>query len=161
MKGLWEKWLTRLFIRAFSTVVKDLQYANLGLVHLGMLARIRTVIRSLGKEKVDEEEESESEIRDSGKDQVDEPSCVGKAMQDFGEVVKREDIATRNHGQEQAGEDEIAAGLKAPKAKRRKVETVPAMNSDSEAGSKKCKEEKKKKKRKRGDAFDDLFDRLI
>ncbi|KAE8450119.1 hypothetical protein EG329_006900 [Mollisiaceae sp. DMI_Dod_QoI] len=147
--------------KAFSTVVKDLQYANLGLVLLGMLARIRTVIRSLGKEKLDKEEEIESETQAGGNERVDELSRVDEAMQDLGEVVRREDVATLDHEEEQDEEDKVAAGLKASKAKGRKSGALPALKSDSEPRPKKSKEEKKKKKRKRGDAFDDLFDRLI
>ncbi|CZR58959.1 uncharacterized protein PAC_08851 [Phialocephala subalpina] len=150
---------------AFSTVVKDLQYAHLGVMLLGMLARIRSVIRPLGKEKPDEEDEDENEeeILIKGNEQVIRPSRGDEEMQDLGEVVRREevDIPTQEEGQDDE-EEEMKVAPKTPKLKRPKAEATPALESDSESRPKKrSKEEKKKKKRKRGDAFDVLFDSLI
>lgn len=145
---------------AFSTVVKNLQYAHLGVMLLGMLARIRSVIRPLGKEKPEEdEEEDEEEVFLKRSEQVMELAREDEDMQDLGEVVRREELA---QDEEQDEEEETQAVPKTLKGKRAKAKAMSLLDSDSESRPRKSsKEEKKKKKRKRGDAFDDLFDGLI
>lgn len=142
-------------------MVKDLQYANLGLMLLGMLARIKSVIQRLGKEKSDEEGVGKGdEIR---LDALVEVSREDEQMQDLGEVVRREELELISHEEERETEDEVAVMGKTPKVKQMNTEALTQLDGDNESPpkKKKNKEEKKKKKRKRGDAFDDMFDSLI
>jgi len=80
-------WLDERAYVAFSNLVADNQYAAMGLFLLGTLARVRTLIRPLGRER-DGDEEVEV-----GKEVVKEEGG-GKEEEryDFGEVVRREDL---------------------------------------------------------------------
>lgn len=148
--------------RAFSVVVKDLQYSSLGLMLLGLLAQIKHIIRPLGKDLVVEEVEHVTEIS-AGDEQIVEVSRENEDMQDLGEVVSRDDLQTAPVKEVEVEEDEATmarsepAKVTLPKSEpRAELENAPKPQS-----TKRRKEEKKKKKRKRGDAFDDLFDSLI
>jgi ribonuclease MRP protein subunit RMP1 len=145
--------------RAFSTVVKDIQYASLGLMLLATLAEIKSVIRPLGKELVVEKEEDEDEVF-AGAKQVIESSREDEHIQDLGEVVSREELKIMPLEDHEDVEEEIVVRKKSLKVKPEKSETVPELESGSETRPKKRSKEEKKK-RKRGDAFDDLFDSLI
>ncbi|KUJ20163.1 uncharacterized protein LY89DRAFT_716595 [Mollisia scopiformis] len=154
-----EVWVLEKAFVAFSTVVKDLQYASLGLLLLGMLAKIKAVIRPLGREKMEDEEEVEVET--DGPEQFTDASGDPQEKQDLGEVVRREELAGVLR-EEEKDEEEVDVVLKTPKPKETKNEVKIASESEVETQAKKrSKEEKKKKKRKRGDAFDDLFDSII
>lgn len=142
-------------------MVKDLQYSSLGLVLLATLAEIKTVIRPLGKELIDQEESDEDEVL-VGDKHVIESSREDEEMQDLGEVVSREELETLPVENQADEEEEVQVKLKTPKVKKAKPKTILDLEDSPESRPKKrSKEEKKKKKRKRGDAFDDLFDSLI
>jgi ribonuclease MRP protein subunit RMP1 len=90
-----ENWLEKRCYIAFSNLVADNQYAALGLFLIGTLARVRSVIRSLGKERVEDEEVEEEEVV---KTVLEENELRGgkEERYDFGEVVRREDLVNLN-----------------------------------------------------------------
>ena len=132
---------------AFGGLVADNQYAALGLMLVGCLARVGRVVGGLrGEVKVSERVEGGS-LEGEGKDQ------------DLGEVVSREEAASEEATKVQnteEGEDNVA--LKRSKPEKRSVMADETKNSAGEdSTATKCP----KKKRKKGDAFDDLFSGLI
>ena len=144
--------------RAFSAVVADNQYAALGLMLLGTLARIKTLIRPLGKE-VDDEPEVEVEGKPEGLDK--------NTGDDFGEVVKREELQSLGveegngrHMEHQEDEDNGVQNRKSTEKRKRANETSDS-HKQATVERTPMKPPKKKKRRKHGDALDDLFDSLI
>jgi hypothetical protein len=67
-------------------VVADNQFSNLGLMLVGMLARIRKIILPLGTGQ--EEEDKDEEVEK----QAAEADTSGLHEIDFGEVIRRDDI---------------------------------------------------------------------
>jgi len=157
---------------AFSNLVADNQYGTLGLVLLGMLARVRSVIGGLleedgGNEEVVVREENEMEaLHKHGNAGVGEGD-------DFGEVVSREEVQGHDEDEEegmdlseeaQPAQDVGSEGVK-EKTKWRKRKSLGEdpwkEREEREALAESAPSRPPKKKRKKGDAFDDLFDRLI
>jgi len=80
-------WLEERWYVSFSNLVADNQYAAMGLFMVGTLARVRTLIGPLGRERgEDEDEEVEEEKVKAGVEDTF----------DFGEVVRREDLLERS-----------------------------------------------------------------
>jgi ribonuclease MRP protein subunit RMP1 len=83
-------WLEERWYVSFSNLVADNQYAAMGLFLLGTLARVRTLIGGLGRERVGDEEVVEEavgmEIEKGGL------GIEREETYDFGEVVRREDL---------------------------------------------------------------------
>jgi len=79
-------WLEERAYVSFSNLVADNQYAAMGLFLLGTLARVRTLIGPLGRERVGDEEV------EVGKKRVEEDGGGKEESYDFGEVVRREDL---------------------------------------------------------------------
>ncbi|KFY35988.1 hypothetical protein V494_05419 [Pseudogymnoascus sp. VKM F-4513 (FW-928)] len=174
---------------AFSTVVADNQYASLGLMLMGCLARLNKLI-SFPK---DEDEE------------VDEVVKVEKItsshvlqVEDFGEAISREELEgsvnktvkelkTPKKGKKStdAGEDlsPLGSGLSVSKSSKKVITETVAPESDNAVSPPPTTEKKrkkalektitttstktttpkpqKKKRKKGGDEFDDLFSGLI
>jgi ribonuclease MRP protein subunit RMP1 len=83
-------WLEERWYVSFSNLVADNQYAAMGLFLLGTLARVRTLISPMGRERVgDEDIEVGEEV---GKKVVEEEGDGKEERYDFGEVVRREDL---------------------------------------------------------------------
>lgn len=135
---------------AFGGLVADNQYAALGLMLVGTLARVRRVVRPLrGKERDEEGSEGRMEglVVKGGQD-----------AQDIGEVVRREELV-EGQGPDTADlEEEDNSALKRPKAKKRSVTAEEAKVSTVEDS---IPSKRPKKKRKKGDALDDLFAGLV
>ena len=133
---------------AFGGLVADNQYAALGLMLVGTLARLTRVMRPLraaGEEAVE---------RDNGNSLESQVQ-----YQDLGEIVSREGTAGEEGLDEPGMEDgEYTAALKTSRPK-----TSPATAEEARNSPVKVSAERKrpKKRRKREDAFDDLFAGLI
>lgn len=136
-------------IRAFSALTADNQYAALGLMLMGTLARMQRVIGSLRKK----EEPGEDLIGEGGGE-----SLVGNNELDLGEVVKRVDTEGEIAGEPSAPEEQGVDGSRVKKAKKRGGMVKDTHQEDKETSSTPSK--RPKKKRKKRDAFDELFDRL-
>ena len=136
--------------RAFSNVVADNQYATLGLMLMGTLARVQSVIRPLGKE-VEEIGEVDEEI------EILEEKGDADDGADLGEVITREEVelVAKVEKDKDVGEDEIK--LKTTKKKRK----IGVVDSSAKKTIEATPSKRPKKKRKKGDAFDDLFDTLL
>jgi ribonuclease MRP protein subunit RMP1 len=131
--------------------VADNQYAALGLMLLANLARVKRIIRPLGKPKPSDE------IKGGEQESLSE---VPRVEADLGEVIKREEIQVEEEIEKKIpdeDEDEKVE-LKKPKKKKRSMiaEESPKLKTAESTPAK-----RPKKKRKKGDAFDDLFDSLI
>jgi len=104
--------------------VADNQFANLGLMLVGMLARIRKLIQPFAKE-----------VEDDGIDEAEKLPLGERLVQDdefdFGEVVKREDL------------EEISARQK---SRKRDIDDDSDSDSDDEIYKKQSKKKKKKRK---------------
>lgn len=138
--------------RAFSSLVADNQYSVLGLMLLGTLARVKSVLGRL----VEDEDENEVEMR--GDDVAVEAAEVvveqdEKQSHDFGEVVRREEILA-------AVKEEVGA-VTEKKSRPKKRLAIDKDEMSSKAGSTPSKAPKKKRKKGKGDAFDDLFASLL
>jgi len=144
--------------RAFSTLIADNQYAALGLLLIGILARLRSVLKFLGKELgiEIEMEEIESPVLVEGK-QANAPE--NEAGDDFGEVVARTtvEVAEENLLGEEDQESPVLSKKKEGKKKRKEVEATQKAKEVMDSTPSK----RPKKKRKKGDAFDDLFSGLV
>ncbi|CAG8962051.1 hypothetical protein HYFRA_00005093 [Hymenoscyphus fraxineus] len=173
---------------AFTTLTADNQYAALGLMLLGSLARFQTVIKQVAKEinLVLDKDLEIPEIIQSREGISDLGLLQGKG--DVGEVISREAFGPLGlEGRDvDDGEGEDVGSLreKVVKEKKRRNEVVEDVESEGNDGAsnllkrkKKRKEsgeevvsvkgestakvKKAKKKKKKGDAFDDLFGGLI
>jgi ribonuclease MRP protein subunit RMP1 len=144
--------------RAFSTLVADNQYAALGLLLIGILARLRTVLEVLGKElgiEIEIEEiESPALVEEK---EVKAPQ--NDVSDDFGEVVSRTAVTVEEDNV--LGEDDqespVVSKKKDGKKKRKEVEEAQKGKEAMDSTPSK----RPKKKRKKGDAFDDLFSGLV
>lgn len=139
--------------RAFSNVVADNQYATLGLMLMGTLASFRSVIRPFGKG-----EEEDGNVGPGIGEVVSDGHVRVAPEDDFGEVVRREEVEIAAPVEEDVEEAEAVVAKKLKKSKRREVVAQDQME-EVEAESTPAK--RPKKKRKNGDAFDDLFAGLI
>jgi ribonuclease MRP protein subunit RMP1 len=144
--------------RAFSAVVADNQYAALGLMLLGTLARVKTVIRPLGKKEIDDEQEVE--VVGKSEDLAED---VGD---DLGEVVMRETLDSLSVENDEQVPDEADEDDEFRLQNRRSTEKRKRTSETGESRTEATVERtptkpSKKKKRKKGDVFDVLFDSLI
>ena len=161
---------------AFSNLVADNQYSALGLVLLGCLARVKSVIRQFVEEEKIEGTDSEAEVEG---DVVMEPMTIENERQDdLGEVVDRREILGNLEGplydDEVSGEEqEMLEEQIAPetteetprvtisKQGKNKRMGPPVNRDESLTRETPTPSKPPKKKRKKGDAFDDLFSSLI
>ncbi|KAG9235507.1 hypothetical protein BJ875DRAFT_542060 [Amylocarpus encephaloides] len=142
---------------AFSTVVADNQYASLGLMLIGCLARFQSVTRDLCDEYGFEIEVLGDEtMNEAGEVPVLQAEQEGAKEDDLGEIISREDVV-EGFDDSVLVQDETPPDVKSEKKKKRKKaeEEIVVEEVTPE------KRQKKKKKRKKGDAFDDLFGSLI
>jgi len=155
-----ERWVVPKWFLAFSNLVADNQYAALGLMLMGTLARVQTVLSELGGSgraaaDGDGGEEFEGEENEILKEENSGGARETEA--DLGEVVSREAVA-------EIEEDDDEVQLKKLKKSKRKAKTDGDRDGEAGAadgeGSLPAKRPKKKRK-KGGDAFDDLFAGLI
>ncbi|TVY28625.1 Ribonuclease MRP protein subunit rmp1 [Lachnellula hyalina] len=155
------RWVLGRCYLAFSTLVADNQYAALGLLLVGVLARLRTVVKMLGKELGVEIEMGE--IEKSVSEGIEEVLEMKEGGDDFGEVISRGAIEVGVGGNvvEALDEDQVEEPAlrmsKKEKKRRKQVEEVKVGNEVVDSTSSK----RPKKKRKKGDAFDDLFSSLV
>ena len=141
---------------AFSQLVADSQYAVLGLMLMGMLARVKTVIRPLRGE-------IEADDGSFPGRSLDAPE--GKEVHDFGEAIRREEFhdmeaKDSENKDERDGDNDLRVAMTSTKSKKEKQSTA------LKAGKESLVEDsiiwkQPKKKRENGDAFDDLFAGLI
>lgn len=147
--------------RAFSQLVADNQYATLGLMLMGCLARLYKVLGTLRVLSAEEIAEKAGTVKETVK--VNDEPEVGE---DLGERIVRDapvSGVTENSTQvEKEANDDTEVNIS--KQKKRKPEgegsdkmisKLPSLDSTP------VKPPKKKRKKKGGDAFDDLFDGLI
>ncbi|KAH7321473.1 hypothetical protein BKA65DRAFT_81466 [Rhexocercosporidium sp. MPI-PUGE-AT-0058] len=158
-----EVWVLPRCFLAFSNVVADNQYAALGLMLMATLARVRRVLRGLGREKANQDGNENEGGRDADVKEVLLAEQVADARAtDLGEVVSREEVV------DIAGEDEGIEVKKSKKKKRRErveedgeAESGAGTGVGDGVGASATPAKRPKKKRKKGDAFDDLFAGLI
>ena len=165
--------------RAFSNLVADNQYSVLGLMLLGTLARVKSILgRLMGDEdhEVTVDVKATEEKASEALQQQDDPSD-----DDFGEVVRREDILADVEGSRddlhEEGEDEVDEdGRPGEQGEEETTEEIekstvarpwkkkrigPWIGRDEGLAEESTPSKPPKKKRKKGDAFDALFDSLI
>jgi ribonuclease MRP protein subunit RMP1 len=158
--------------RAFSNLVADNQYSALGLMLLGALARVKSILGRLMVEQgihVGLLETAET-IEDEGQPAQEEVAIADAGCDDFGELVDREEIIgdieghRENLNEEGDGEvaEEVINQAATEKKARLKKRIGPSTDMDEGLAKGESRPSKPpKKKRKKGDAFDDLFDILI
>ncbi|ESZ94513.1 hypothetical protein SBOR_5093 [Sclerotinia borealis F-4128] len=145
---------------AFSQLVADNQYATLGLMLMGCLARLYKILGPLRVLTAEEIAEKVGAVKERTK--VNEPE-IGE---DLGEKIVRDaptSIVTEDNQKGQKKEEDDK-GLKDSKPKKRKQEAEELERKTSKlplSDSTLAKPPKKKKKKKGGDAFDDLFDTIV
>jgi ribonuclease MRP protein subunit RMP1 len=159
--------------RAFSNLVPDNQYSALGLVLLGCLAQVKSVIGQLVEDEGLDGGIVEAEV-DEGESMVREVEVAD----DFGEVVSREEVLGNGKEsrdevdeegkdeqgqlgeqvQEETGEEAQEMTMARSGKKKR---TGPRIDDTRLAEEILTPSKPPKKKRKKGDAFDDLFSGLI
>jgi ribonuclease MRP protein subunit RMP1 len=160
--------------RAFSNLVADNQYSALGLMLLGTLARVKSILGRLVEDKG---------MNGGSVESVDPTEVTGESVQegadagagvepgdDFGEVVKREEILgdaegglgkLEKKGEFEESKEEVSQAVKEKKV-RLKKRMGPWIDRDERVEKEESIPSKpSKKKRKKGDAFDNLFDSLI
>jgi ribonuclease MRP protein subunit RMP1 len=107
-------WLEERWYVSFSNLVADNQYAAMGLFLLGTLARVRTLIGGLGRERVGDEEVVEEavgmEIEKGGL------GIEREETYDFGEVVRREDLFEPSEDKEE--DEQRDPGVKSTKKRK-------------------------------------------
>ncbi|KAK0100979.1 hypothetical protein ONS95_013032 [Cadophora gregata] len=149
-----ENWVVPKCFLAFSNVVADNQYAALGLMLMGTLARLQTVMKDLGREREngggDVEEDCEGDEKEIAPLEKDDDARKA----DLGEVVSREGVL----GIEGHVDDEMQLKVSKKLKRRDKAERGEESAIGGEAPPAK---RPKKKRKKGGDAFDELFAGLI
>ena len=158
---------------AFSNLVADNQYSALGLVLLGCLARVKSLIRQFVEDEKVEGANSEAEVV-----VMEFVTVENERQDDLGEVVDRREILGNLEGPLDADEvsgdeqdileeqiapeaaEEIQRVTISKQGKKKRmgplVDRDESLTTETETPSK-----PPKKKRKKGDAFDDLFSSLI
>ncbi|PVH85421.1 hypothetical protein DL98DRAFT_568206 [Cadophora sp. DSE1049] len=151
-----ERWVVPKCFLAFSNVVADNQYAALGLMLMGTLARVQTALKELGREREDGDGEGAVDEKEISREEKEGDARETEA--DLGVVVSREAVL-RTEGDD---DDEVQL-KKSKKLKRReRAEKEEEGAAGAEAGGDAPPAKRPKKKRKKGgDALDDLFAGLI
>jgi ribonuclease MRP protein subunit RMP1 len=126
-------------------VVADNQYAVLGLMLIATLATVRSVLRPFGK--------AVEEIHDEGT--ILQTPGTPTTKDDFGEVVKRDEIKLATEEADQDEQDTF------PIKKSKKKRSERTNSSEVETGLSVMAKKKVKRKREKADAFDDLFSGLV
>jgi ribonuclease MRP protein subunit RMP1 len=143
--------------RAFSQLVADNQYATLGLMLMGCLARFHRILVGL---KV----ATEDEVAEKAAGDVKTETKADDIAEDLGEKIVRDQPRGEidvSRGKRKVQENE-PAGFKTSKSKKRKEDNPVLEQNDAKySDSTPQKPAKKKRKKKGGDAFDDLFDSLM
>ncbi|PQE04220.1 ribonuclease mrp subunit rmp1 protein [Rutstroemia sp. NJR-2017a BVV2] len=143
--------------RAFSQLVADNQYATLGLMLMGCLARFHRIL--VGLKVTTEEEVEEKAVGD-----VEKETKVVDVAEDLGEKIVRDqprgEIDESIHKRKVQDDDRTEFKTSKPK-KRKEVDQLLECNDAKYPDSTQVKPAKKKRKKKGGDAFDDLFDSLV
>lgn len=151
-----ERWVVPKCFIAFSNVVADNQYAALGLMLMGTLARVQSVLKELGREREDGNDEGVGEEKEVSRE-VKEGGDARETEIDVGEVVSRKAFL---------GTEADDDGIKSQKSKKSKKRREGLEWEESTAGAEpggdaSSAKRPKKKRKKGGDAFDDLFAGLI
>jgi ribonuclease MRP protein subunit RMP1 len=148
-------------VSAFSNLTADLQYAALGMMLIGCLARARSLIRQFSNRKTS----TESQTREPEATQAIPEIGL---RDDLGEVLRREPFANLDAQQVESVEErpnslEMVSTLgKYPLNPQAHIEVERASPGRSLKNSRSSTPAKKKKKKnKRGDTFDDLFSGLL
>ncbi|EFQ28648.1 hypothetical protein CGRA01v4_07112 [Colletotrichum graminicola] len=155
---------------AFSQLAADSQHAALGLVLLGVLARINSAIAPLvprqpkGGDAMQPMANSSPSHRDAvtAKEGQTNPESM-----DLGVVISRDqmELTAKPPGRRPTTKEDAKAVAAAPIAskKKRKLVGAPITEPEPSRGVKETRSEKRpsKKKSKRGDEFSDLFSSLI
>lgn len=145
--------------RAFSNVISDNQYAVLGLMLMGALAKTQSVVREWRTEfGGSQDERLELGVREGDGGEVEEEES--KSGIDLGEVVNREEIMKVVAKAMDEGGDEAVEAKKGKKKRRESVREEEG-EKEIESESTPAKRSKKKKRKKGSDAFDDMFAGLI
>lgn len=158
---------------AFSALVADGQFAQLGLMLIALLAKASAVLRFPGEEVPKGELESVEEAR------AVEATTIVLPTEDFGEAITRDDDAEVDVGvsverlskkkskkrhvldADEGDEEAVDSTLEELVPKKRKMKAVET-EVEAKASQPVAKPAKKvKKKKKKGDAFDDLFAGLV
>ncbi|CAD6448442.1 1a03f54e-24a4-4c90-8e0b-5be3022e8371 [Sclerotinia trifoliorum] len=145
---------------AFSQLVADNQYATLGLMLMGCLARLYKILESLRVLTAEEIAAKTGTVNEEVK--VNEPE-IGE---DLGEKIVRDAPASKvvEGTKKEEKKEEEDSEIKKSKVKKRKQEGEALERKSSKLSSldsTPAKPPKKKRKKKGGDAFDDLFDSLM
>jgi ribonuclease MRP protein subunit RMP1 len=140
---------------AFGQLVADNQYAALGLMLMGCLARLRRV---LGLLRGNRDRDSVDDRDGHGVDKRDLEGELKDGM-DAGEVVRREEVVGEE-GHEKIDDEDEEEGTSLKKAKAKKL-SIPAEEEQTSVAEDPTATKRPKKKRKKGDAFDDLFAGLV
>jgi len=161
---------------AFSNLVADNQYSALGLVLVGCLAKVKSVIRQFVEDEKIEDSDLEAEVEEDVVTKLE--TGENERQEDLGEVLDRRDILGHLErpldddevsGDEQEDLEEQIAPEVIEEAQRvtsskpgKKKRTGPLVARDESLTRETAPPSKPpKKKRKKGDAFDDLFSSLI
>ena len=161
---------------AFSNLVADNQYSALGLVLVGCLARVKSVIRQFVEDEKIDSTDSEAEVEEDVVMELE--TGENERQDDLGEVVDRREILGNLEGplddDEVSGDEQEMLEVQiAPEAieetqrvtisKQGKKKLMgPLVDRDEILRRETATPSKPpKKKRKKGDAFDDLFSGLI
>ncbi|KAG9242412.1 hypothetical protein BJ878DRAFT_515694, partial [Calycina marina] len=135
-------WSERCYV-AFTAIVADMQYANLGLMLIGALAQVRRVVSSLlPEEEYDEDDE------DDANDAIvagEVPHVITGEGLDFGEVIKRGSVQTSGRG-DVVSEDE---DLPIKRSTKKRNHTEVSVEIEASGVAKATKEEKKDRKKRR------------
>lgn len=142
--------------RAFTNLTADGQYASLGLMLVGCLARARNVIRPFGNLKQNQE------ICNNVND-------IPTTNDDLGELVKRDsplgweddDQTTSVHEDVILASDDQVALPQTSRQKQKKSKRLPGKDVNVLAMEMLGGEKHPKKKRKKANTFDSLFSSLI
>lgn len=156
--------------RAFSTVVADNQYASLGLMLMGCLARLNKLI-SMPRER---EEEEEADKVDQAENTASRNMFRGE---DLGEEVSREEmvksvskdtesLTTLKKGKRNVDTSSFGKALAVTEAGsiskgEEALKTVEMTASTTTSSKTATLKPPKKKRKKGGDEFDELFSSLI
>jgi ribonuclease MRP protein subunit RMP1 len=163
---IWYGVLTNsLLERAFSAAVADNQYAALGLMLLGTLARLRKVlgveIESQFQAAVEGEEGAKLASETLGADSRKRlGEGVGRDV-DIGVVLRREELRREAKSTEEVVIDTRIGDTKRPNVLESNTDSLMPDSGTLASTSALAIKPQKKRKRKKGDEFDELFSSLI
>lgn len=149
--------------RSFSNLMADCQYAVLGLMLIGQLARVHSILeRLLGPEEDEKDQEDNLEEQEQG-DNLNEDVFTEKGhlrVDDSGEIISRQEFQARHiMSTDITDAAESSSNIKNNTINLQMINKKRETSEKSKASS--ASKSRRKKRKVKSDIFDEIFSGLL